>query len=94
VDSNQNGVKPGFVLTSMVKAVDVAVFSAIKDALGGVLPGGATVTHGFSTGGIEMAVDAHNERLMTKDMVTRASAIRSDIISGKLVVPDYYKVKK
>jgi basic membrane protein A len=94
VDSNQNGVKPGFVLTSMVKAVDVAVFSAIKDALGGVLPGGATVTHGFSTGGIEMAVDAHNERLMTKDMVARASAIRSDIISGKLVVPDYYKVKK
>jgi basic membrane protein A len=61
VDSNQNGVKPGRVLTSMVKAVDVAVFEAIKSAKSGSLKGGETVFHGFATGGIEMAMDQNNK---------------------------------
>jgi basic membrane protein A len=94
VDSNQNGVKPGVVLTSMVKSVDVAVYNAIKQALAGDLMGGAVVTHGFSTGGIDMAIDQNNDRILTKEMRVRADEIKADVISGKVVVPDYYKVKQ
>jgi basic membrane protein A len=40
VDSNQNGVKPGFVLTSMVKRVDNAVYDVVKEVLEGKFQGG------------------------------------------------------
>jgi basic membrane protein A len=94
VDSNQNGVKPGRVLTSMVKAVDVAVFEAIKSAKSGSLKGGETVFHGFATGGIEMAMDQNNKALMTSAMLKKSEQIKADIKSGKIKVPDYYALKK
>jgi len=40
VDSNQNGVKPGFVLTSMVKRVDNAVYDIVKEVVDGQFKGG------------------------------------------------------
>jgi basic membrane protein A len=94
VDSNQNGVKPGRVLTSMVKAVDVAVYESIKAAKNQQLPGGTTVNHGFATGGIDMAIDANNKSLLTPEMLKKANEIKAGITSGKIKVPDYYVLKK
>jgi basic membrane protein A len=94
VDSNQNGVKPGRVLTSMVKAVDVAVYESIKAAKNQQLVGGSTVNHGFATGGIDMAIDANNKSLLTPEMLKKANEIKSGITSGKIKVPDYYVQKK
>ena len=93
-DSNQNAIKPGRILTSMLKSVDVAVFEAIKAAKAGTLKGGETVFHGFKTGGIGMAMDEHNKGLITPAMQKKADAIRADIKSGKIKVPDYYLQKK
>lgn len=92
VDSNQNSAKPGRVLTSMIKSVDVAVFEAIKAAKAGSLKGGETVHHGFATGGIDMALDEHNRSLMTPDMLKKADEIKAGVKSGKITVPDYYKI--
>ena len=94
VDSNQNGVKPGRVLTSMVKSVDVAVFDAIRAATEGKLVGGETVFHGFRSGGIDIAVDDNNRGLLTQEMYNRAEAIKAAINSGTIKVPDYYLLKK
>jgi len=94
VDSNQNGVRPGKILTSMVKAVDVGVFEAVKAAKKNELPGGTTVFHGFRTGGIAMAMDENNKPLMTPLMLKKAESIKADISSGKIKVPDYYLLKK
>ena len=44
VDSNQNGVKPGFVLTSMVKRVDNAVYDVVQEVLNGQFKGGFHVS--------------------------------------------------
>ena len=93
-DSNQNGVKPGWVLTSMVKSVDVAVFEAVKAAKAGTLPGGKTVFHGFASGGIDMAMDANNKALITPEMLKKAQEIKAGVISGKIKVPDYYTIKR
>lgn len=93
VDSNQNGVRPGFVLTSMVKAVDVAVFDVIRDGRLGQLRGGQTVSHGLHSGGIEMAIDDHNRTLFTPDMIKKSEKIREQIKSKKIYVPDYYLLK-
>lgn len=93
-DSNQNMIKPGRILTSMVKSVDVAVFNAIESAKAGTLKGGETVRHGFATGGIDMALDAHNKSLMTPELLKKAEEIKAGVKSGKIKVPDYYVQKK
>jgi basic membrane protein A len=94
VDSNQNGVKPGHILTSMVKSVDVAVFESIRSATDGKLIGGQTVFHGFRTGGIDIAMDENNKRLITPDMYNKAESIKAAINTGTIKVPDYYLLKK
>lgn len=91
VDSNQNGAKPGRVLTSMIKSVDVAVFEAIKTAKAGAFKGGETSYQGFASGGIDLAVDDYNRSLLTPEMLKKASEIKAGVISGKITVPDYYK---
>jgi basic membrane protein A len=83
VDSNQNHVQPGTMLTSMVKRVDVAVYNAFN----GVKPGVATL--GLKEGGVDVAMDANNAKLVTSDMTRRVDAARADIISGKVKVIDY-----
>ena len=83
VDSNQNHIQPGTMLTSMVKRVDVAVYEAFK----GVKPG--TVALGLKEGGVDVAMDEHNAKLVTPAMKAKVDAARADIISGKVKVIDY-----
>jgi basic membrane protein A and related proteins len=83
VDSNQNHLHPGTLLTSMVKRVDLAVLSAFK----GVKPGITSL--GLKEGGLDYAMDEHNARLVTPEMRRRVEAAKADIISGKLKVIDY-----
>jgi basic membrane protein A len=83
VDSNQNHLHPGTMLTSMVKRVDLAVFSAF----GGIKPGITAL--GLKEGGVDYAMDEHNAKLVTPAMKTRVDAAKADIIAGKLKVADY-----
>ena len=83
VDSNQNHVQPGTMLTSMVKRVDVAVYNAFK----GVTPGVASL--GLKEGGVDYALDEHNAKLVTADMKKKVDAAKADIIAGKIKVIDY-----
>lgn len=92
VDSNQNWVKPGLVLTSMLKRVDVAVYRAILDAKAGKFSGG-TVRFGLQNEGIDYAVDQYNDKILTPEMRTKLSSLKTEIIKGKIRVPDYYKRK-
>jgi len=90
VDSNQNSVKPGRILTSMVKAVDVAVYDAISQAKAGKLSGGKTIFHGFQSGGIDVSMDEHNAALISSDMKQKIDLIKKSINAGTIIVPDYY----
>jgi basic membrane protein A and related proteins len=83
VDSNQNHVQPGTMLTSMVKRVDVAVYNAFK----GVVPGVASL--GLKEGGVDYAMDENNAKLVSADMKKKVDAAKADIIAGKIVVTDY-----
>jgi basic membrane protein A len=88
VDSNQNHLQPGSVLTSMVKRVDVAVYEAFKSAKDGTWKAGLLVL-GLKEGGVGYAVDQHNRSLITPDMERRLEQARADIIAGKIKVTDY-----
>ena len=83
VDSNQNHLQPGTMLTSMLKRVDVAVYNVSKSFAPGV-----TVL-GLKEGGVDYAMDANNAKLVTADMKKRVDAAKADIISGKIKVVDY-----
>ncbi|HEY6135149.1 MAG TPA: BMP family ABC transporter substrate-binding protein [Rubrivivax sp.] len=83
VDSNQNHLHPGTMLTSMVKRVDVAVLNAFK----GTKPGVSSL--GLKEGGVDYALDEHNAKLVSTDMKAKVEAAKADIISGKIKVIDY-----
>ena len=83
VDSNQNHLAPGTVLTSMVKRVDVAVHQAFRDAR----PGEVEVL-GLKEGAIDVAMDEHNAALVSAAMRQRVDAAKADIIAGRLKVVD------
>jgi len=93
VDSNQNWIKPGRILTSMLKRVDVAVYSAIEEVQQGKFTGG-TIRHGFADQGIDYSVDQHNQKILTPEVRTRLEAIKKQIVAGKIKVPDYYQLRK
>jgi len=83
VDSNQNHLQPGTMLTSMVKNVDVAVYNVLKGWKAG------TTVLGLKEGGVEYALDQHNAKLVTPALKTKVEAIKADIVSGKVKVADY-----
>ena len=83
VDSNQNHLHPGTMLTSMVKRVDVAVYSLAKKTHPGV-----TVL-GLKEGGVDYAMDQHNAKLVSPEMKAKVDAAKADIIAGKIKVADY-----
>jgi basic membrane protein A len=88
VDSNQNYLHPGFVLTSMVKRVDVAVYNAFKDGKDGKFTPGLQVL-GLAQDGVGYALDDNNARLITPEMKTAAEKAKADIIAGTIKVTDY-----
>jgi len=88
VDSNQNGIQPGHVLTSMLKRVDVAVYDAFMAAKDGKFEPGINVL-GLKEGGVDYAMDENNKDLVTEDMKAAVEAAKADIIDGKVEVHDY-----
>lgn len=88
VDSNQNHLHPGKVLTSMLKRVDVAVFNAFNDAKNDSFTAGINVL-GLKDDGVGYAVDENNKDLLTPEMIAAAEKAKEDIISGAIKVHDY-----
>lgn len=87
VDANQNGVKPGFVLTSMVKRVDNAVYDAVKEVLEGRFQGGFHV-FGLDKDGVAYALDEFNEPLISEEVLAKVNAARDKIVVGEIKVTD------
>ncbi|CDX32280.1 BMP family ABC transporter substrate-binding protein [Mesorhizobium sp. WSM4935] len=88
VDSNQNGLQPGKVLTSMMKRVDVAVYNAFMDGKNGTFKGGVE-NLGLKEGGVDYAMDDNNKALVTDEMKAAVEKAKADIIAGKVQVHDY-----
>ncbi len=90
VDSDQNYLHPGHMLTSMMKHVDVATERSFEAALNGTWKPGVTVL-GLAEDGVGLAFDAENATLVTPEEKARVAQAKADIISGKVVVHDYMK---
>ena len=88
VDSNQDALHPGRVLTSMVKRVDVATTTTLSAAKDGTWKPGTTVL-GLEQDGVALTFDQYNAPAVTEDMKTKVASARADIIAGKIKVHDY-----
>ncbi|MEW6056147.1 MAG: BMP family ABC transporter substrate-binding protein [Bdellovibrionota bacterium] len=93
VDSNQNWIKPGRILTSMLKRVDTAVYEMISDAAKGQFKAGVKIFT-IKNQGIDWALDEHNRALFTESDVNKISDLKAKLVAGKVAVVDYYKEKK
>jgi len=86
VDSNQNYLHPGKVLTSMLKRVDNAVYDAFT--AGTALEGGVQVMD-LAAGGVGYAMDEHNAALVSDAMKGQIDKAAKLIGDGTLKVHDY-----
>ena len=86
VDSNQNYLQPGSVLTSMLKRVDVAVYNAFKE--GTDMAPGINVLD-LKAGGVGYAMDENNASLVSAEMQAAVDAAAEKIKSGEIMVHDY-----
>ncbi|HQU86296.1 MAG TPA: BMP family ABC transporter substrate-binding protein, partial [Pyrinomonadaceae bacterium] len=87
VDSNQNGVKPGFVLTSMVKRVDNAVYDVVKEVLDKKFNGGFHV-FGLDKDGVAYSVDDNNRALIPLEVIQKVEDSKKKIVGGEIKVTD------
>ncbi|MGQ7843414.1 BMP family lipoprotein [Granulosicoccus sp. 3-233] len=88
VDSNQNYLHPGSMLTSMLKRVDVAAYNAFKQAMDGTWEAGIKDL-GLADGAVGWALDENNEALITDDMKAAVEAATAGIVAGDISVHDY-----
>jgi len=87
VDSNQNMVKPGFVLTSMVKRVDNAVYDIVKDVVNHNFAGGFHV-FGLDSAGVGYVVDQYNKDFVSPEAIKEAEDAKQKIVNKQITVID------
>ena len=93
VDSNQDGLFPGHVLTSMLKRVDVATYNTFTDAKNGQFSPGVYVL-GLKENGVAYALDDNNKALVTSQIKGAVDKASSDIVAGTIKVHDYMADQK
>ncbi len=87
VDSNQNYIVPGQILTSMLKRVDNAVYAVIKQVKDNNFQGGVH-TFGLDNNGVGYALDDNNRKLVTKKMISVVDQFKNKIVNGEIQVKD------
>jgi basic membrane protein A len=86
VDSDQQAEAPGFILTSMVKRVDEAVYGAIQRVRDGTFQSGIFQL-GLAQQGVDYVYDEHNRALIPDSVRSRVESLRESIIAGRISVP-------
>jgi basic membrane protein A len=99
VDTDQDGISPGSVLTSMVKRTDVAVETVMKDYANGKFPGGQTVTLGLAQDGVGLSPMKYTREMVPASALAKVDDLQKKILSGEIKVwnvvdqgyPDFFK---
>jgi basic membrane protein A len=88
VDTNQNGIYPGHVLTSLVKRVDIAVYDSLRTSHDGEWSPGVKYL-GIKEGALDYAIDQYNRDLISGSLIEEVSLAKERIINGIIVVEPY-----
>lgn len=88
VDINQNALFPGHVLTSLIKRVDIAVFTALKTSMEGDWNPGIKYL-GLKESALDYAVDEYNRHLMNEELIDKVATAKERIVNGLITVEMY-----
>ncbi len=88
VDSDQDYLAPGNVLTSMLKRVDVAIYNTIELALNGELEGGSVLQYGLEEGGVGLSEMTYTRHLIPREFMETVNEMEAQIMAGELDVVD------
>ncbi|WP_019615825.1 BMP family lipoprotein [Psychromonas ossibalaenae] len=88
VDSNQNYLQPGIMLTSMVKTVGIVTYQTLKDIQAGKFSAGVE-RHGLKENGIDWALDKYNRSIVSPTLEAKINKIKKQIIMGEITIDDY-----
>ena len=89
-DSNQNWIKPGIILTSMIKNIGESIQDSVQDIVSNRYTFGIK-EYNLANGGINWALDENNRPLFTKEMINKINSVKEAIVHNPDQVPDYYK---
>ncbi len=89
VDSNQNGVYPGHVVSSMVKDLDGAVYDTFKLIVDGTYENNVVYSKGAGPSGVYLAIDEFSEDIMTPEMISQIDEITNKIAAGEIQIERY-----
>lgn len=88
VDSDQDYLAPGFVLTSMLKRVDIAVYDLISRLVSGELEGGTVAQYGLPQNGVGLSEMTYSRHLIPREYMEQIDALRTGIVDGEIAVVD------
>ena len=88
VDTDQDGMAPGNVLTSMIKRVDVAVEDIVINYAAGKFPGGEVMDFGLAQNGVALSDMKHTKDIVPAAYLEKVDALKADIVAGKIDVWD------
>ncbi len=89
VDSNQNGIQPGAVITSDLKNVGDAIYDVYKTIKDGTFKPGAVLEYGLAQKGVGLAIDEHTKKILSDEQLKKIKDIESGIIDGSIPVKRY-----
>ena len=89
VDSNQNHIQPGHVVTSALKNFGNVVFSTFEDIVNGTYVPGETKVYGLKEGGVGLAIDEYTEEILPAEIIEEIRAIEDKIRAGELTIERY-----
>ena len=85
VDSDQDHLAPGHVLTSMMKRLDVSTYREVSKIMTGkFIPG--IQTYGLQENGVGLSTMKFTRNLIPPSVLQRLDEIQADIISGRITV--------
>ena len=97
VDLNQDALKPGYILTSMLKNVDIAVYLFIKSMVEGTYAGGSRTYLDVAKGGVSLTdfsvFKEHWKDKFPQHIVDRCEELAKEIASGKIKVDEFPGVR-
>jgi basic membrane protein A len=86
VDSDQDAIAPGRVLTSVIKRVDVAVFDTVRRVKDGKFTPGRQV-YDLKSGGVGLTEMKYTKKDIPEAVLAKLKTLSGLVASGKVVVP-------
>lgn len=88
VDADQDHMAKGYVLTSVMKRLDMATLLLMREVMNGPYNSGVHIFN-LKNGGVDLSPMTYTRRLIPPEILQRLARVRQDIIEGKIVVTDH-----